>query len=136
MQPPSTARALLLGGDASLASLLSDVLAEVGLALVPEGADGGRPDLVLVHVERGEGILRLLQRARELTCDGPVIVLVPFADERLVQLALKLGARDCFALGQPLAELHRVLCAHVPGLRALSSRTSGGAVPPSPGDES
>ncbi|MCP3137682.1 DNA-binding response regulator [Pyxidicoccus xibeiensis] len=136
MSPAHTARALLLGGDASLTSLLSDVLGELGIALDLGVPDGGQPDFTLVHVERGEGILRLLGEARALTGDGPLIVLVPFADERLVQLALKLGARDCFALGQPLAELSRVLCAHVPGLRALSSRTSGGAVPPSPGDES
>ncbi|AEI67773.1 hypothetical protein [Corallococcus macrosporus] len=126
----SIARALLLGGDASLGSLLMDVLAELGIALELSASTGGRPDLVLVHVERGEGLQRQLQRARELAPHGPVIVLVPFADERLVGLALRLGARDCFALGRPLGELRRVLLAHVPGHPSSVFISSGGAVPP------
>lgn len=138
MESPCTARALLLGGDASLSSLLTDVLGELGIALDLDGPGMAvvRPDLVLVHVERGEGIQRLLDRARELMRQGPLIVLVPFADERLVQLALRLGARDCFALGRPLEELRRVLRAHLPGARDSVLTSSGGAVPPSSGDDS
>lgn len=128
-------RALLLGGDESLTALLVDVLGELGIALDSGGAGAVGPDVVLVHAERGEGILRLLRQARELSRGGPVIVLVPFADERLVQLALRLGARDCFALGRPLEELRRVLLAHVPGSRRPSFHASGGAVPPSPPPE-
>ncbi|WP_426757452.1 DNA-binding response regulator [Myxococcus sp. Y35] len=130
----SIARALLLGGDASLGSLLMDVLAELGIALELSAPEDGRTDLVLVHVERGESLQRQLQRARELSAQAPVIVLVPFADERLVGLALRLGARDCFALGRPLEELRRVLLAHVPGPQSAAAFiSSGGAVPPSPG---
>lgn len=128
MESSPHAHALLLGGDASLTSLLVDVLGELGISL----AGAGKPDLVLVHAERGEGILRLLGQARELSPGGPIVVLVPFADERLVQLALRLGARDCFALGRPLDELRRILLAHVPQARRPSFQASGGAVPPSP----
>lgn len=137
MESPSTARALLLGGDASLSSLLTDVLGELGIALELDGPGAAaRPDLVLVHAERGEAIQRLLNRARELLRQGPLIVLVPFADERLVQLALRLGARDCFALGRPLEELRRVLRAHLPVARGSTLTSSGGAVPPSSGADS
>ena len=137
MESSPTARALLVGGDASLSSLLADVLGELGIALELDGPGlAARPDLVLVHVERGEGIQRLLARARELMRHGPLIVLVPFADERLVQLALRLGARDCFALGRPLEELRRMLRAHLPGAWDSSLTSSGGAVPPSSGDDS
>lgn len=107
-----------------------DVLAELGIALELSAPTGGRPDLVLVHVERGEGLQRQLQRARELAPHEPIIVLVPFADERLVGLALRLGARDCFALGRPLGELRRVLLAHVPGHPSSVFISPGGAVPP------
>jgi len=126
-------RALLLGGDASLGSLLMDVLGELGIALEQCAAAAGHVDLVLVHVERGESLQRQLQRARESSADAPVIALVPFADERLVGLALRLGARDCFALGHPLDELRRVLRAHVPVRSASAYISPGGAVPPSPG---
>ncbi|WP_141589875.1 MULTISPECIES: DNA-binding response regulator [unclassified Myxococcus] len=131
MKSSSIARALLLGGDASLSSLLMDVLAELGIALESGAPAGGCPDLVLVHVERGESLQRRLQRARELSPQGPIIVLVPFADERLMGLALRLGARDCFALGGPLGELRRVLLAHVPGHPSSVFISPGGAVPPS-----
>ena len=136
MDSPCTARAFLLGGDTSLSSLLADVLGELGIALDLDG--GGlpvRPDLVLVHVERGAGIQRLLGRAREVMGSGPIIVLVPFADERLVQLAIRMGARGCFALGRPLDELRRVLLAHLPGARSSAFLSSGGVMPPSSGDD-
>ncbi|WIG97768.1 DNA-binding response regulator [Myxococcus sp. SDU36] len=131
MRSSSIARALLLGGDASLSSLLRDVLAELGIALESGAPAGGCPDLVLVHVERGESLQRRLQRARELSPQRPIIALVPFADERLMGLALRLGARDCFALGRPLGELRRVLLAHVPGHPSSVFISPGGAVPPS-----
>nr|WP_211194145.1 response regulator [Pyxidicoccus fallax] len=125
-----------MGGDSSLGSLLTDVLGELGIALdVGDTGPTVRPDVVLAHAERGEAILPLLARARELTPEGPVIVLVPFADERLVRLALRLGARDCFALGRPLDELRRVLLAHLPHARGTDFPPSGGAAPPSRGDD-
>jgi hypothetical protein len=136
VESPCTARTLLVGGDASLSSLLADVLGELGIALDLDGAGAvARPDLVLVHAERGASIQRLLGRALEVMGPGPIIVLVPFADERLVQLAIRMGARDCFALGRPLEELRRLLLAHLPGARGSVSTSSGGAVPPTTGED-
>jgi DNA-binding response OmpR family regulator len=103
------------------------VLGELGIALDVEVCEpGAHPDVVLVHAERGEVILPRLRRARELTARGPILVLVPFADERLVQLALRLGARDCFALGRPLDELRQMLLAHLPRVRGSTFTSSSG----------
>jgi len=41
-------------------------------------------------------------------------VLVPFFDDRMIQQALRLGARGCFALGQPLESLCRMVLAAAP----------------------
>ncbi len=109
------ASALLLGADDTLQSLLSDVLEEVGIHVSTRAGPGLRPELVLVLVQRSESMLSALQRARDGTYPAPVFVLVPFADERQIQLALRLGARGCFALGRPLEELRRMLLEVVPG---------------------
>lgn len=111
MKPHQATRVLLLGADESLAALLGDVLGEFGIALREDGPRFPRPDLVLVHVQRGESILSALQSARDGTYPAPVFVLLPFADERMMELALRLGARGCFALGQPLDELCRMVLA-------------------------
>lgn len=126
--------ALLLGADDSLAALLTDVLSEVGITLHVGEARSARPDLVLVQVERGEGLLNALQGARDGTYPAPVFILLPFADERMMQRALRLGARGCFALGQPLEGLRRMLLAVLPASgrtaptpdpRARSSHSGG-----------
>ncbi|RKG69066.1 DNA-binding response regulator [Corallococcus sp. CA054B] len=109
-----TTRALLLGADESLASLLADVLGDLGIALFLDAGDAARPDLVLAHVERGEAILPVLTHARDCAAAAPVVVLLPFADERLVSRALCQGARACFALGRPLDELRALLRSHFP----------------------
>ncbi|GMU01749.1 hypothetical protein KH5H1_58690 [Corallococcus caeni] len=116
MTPLRTTRALLLGADESLASLLADVLGDLGIALFLDAGDAARPDLVLAHVERGEAILPVLTRARACAAAAPVVVLLPFADERLVSRALCQGARACFALGRPLDELRALLRSHFPSL--------------------
>jgi hypothetical protein len=112
----TAASAVLLGADDSLAALLADVLGEVGVSLHVGEARATPPDLVLVQVERGQSLLGVLQSARDGTYPAPVFVLLPFADERLMQRALRLGARGCFALGQPLEGLRRMV------LGALSRR--------------
>lgn len=106
--------ALLLGADDSLAALLSDVLAEVGIVLQVGEARVVRPDLVLVQMGRGESLLSVLQSARDGTYPAPVFVLLPFDDEPMRQRALRLGARGCFALGQPLEDLRRMVLAVLP----------------------
>jgi DNA-binding NarL/FixJ family response regulator len=88
----------LLGADAALTALLADVLGDEGVRLA--GPDAA-PDLVLALVGRAQALLPALQHAR----GTPLIVLLPFADERLQRQALELGARGCFALGQPLEAL-------------------------------
>lgn len=133
MEARQAGQALLLGADASLAALLTDVLAEVGITLHVGEAHSTRPDLVLVQVERGESLLHALQSARDGTYPAPVFILLPFADEQMMQRALRLGARGCFALGQPLEGLRRMVLAVLPASGRLASAPAPRARPPRPG---
>jgi DNA-binding NarL/FixJ family response regulator len=117
---------LLREADDALFVLLEEVLGERGFALHTDPGSAPRPELVLVLAHRGESLPCTLQQAREGIWPAPVFVLVPFADERMMTLALKLGARGCFALGQPLDELCHLLLAAVPG----EHRVSGGPEEP------
>jgi DNA-binding NarL/FixJ family response regulator len=126
-------QALLLGADESLAALLTDVLAEVGITLHVGEARSALPDLVLVQVERGESLLNALQSARDGTYPAPVFILLPFADERMMQRALRLGARGCFALGQPLEGLRQMVLAVLPASGRPASTSASKARPPHPG---
>lgn len=132
MEACQAASALLLGADDSLAALLSDVLSEVGIAVQVGAARSARPDLVLVQVGRGDSLLGALQSARDGTYPAPVFILLPFADERLMQRALRLGARGCFALGQPIEGLRQMLLAVLAasGRSTLSSASRAGAPHP------
>jgi DNA-binding NarL/FixJ family response regulator len=114
--------ALLLGADDSLAALLGDVLSEVGISVHVGGDRPARPDLVLLQVERGESILTALQEARDGTYPAPIFILLPFDDERMMQRALRLGARGCFALGQPLDALRRMVLAVLPSQASAPRR--------------
>ena len=101
----------LLGSEEALTSLLAEVLHERGIVLSVEGrAEKHRPDLVLVLVQRGDSILRLLERAGAAGPGAPVIVLLPYDDEHLARLALRSGAWGCFVLGRPLQELCSAIC--------------------------
>jgi DNA-binding NarL/FixJ family response regulator len=60
-------------------------------------------------VLRGESVSRVLQVAGNESVPAPVVVLLPFDDERLRHSALNLGARGCYALGTPLEELKGLL---------------------------
>jgi hypothetical protein len=106
---PRPARILLLGADGSLVSLLSDVLGEAGITVRTEDAPGERPEAVLVMVQRGGNILSALQCAQDTFGQVPLFILLPFADARLAQLALRLGAHGCFAMGQPMEDLRRMV---------------------------
>jgi DNA-binding NarL/FixJ family response regulator len=127
-------KALFLGADDSLAALLADVLSEVGITLHVGEARSACPDLVLVQVERGESLLSALQSARDGTYPAPVFILLPFADERMTQRALRLGARGCFALGQPLEELRRMVLAVLPASSRSAPTPASRARPPHPGE--
>ena len=97
------------GADAHLTALLADVLRDEGVQVAPAGAAAGSagaaPDLTLALVSRPEALPRALAH----TPQAPVIVLLPFAEERLQRRALELGARGCFALGQPLEALRALV---------------------------
>ncbi|HEX8820731.1 MAG TPA: DNA-binding response regulator [Archangium sp.] len=94
--------------DESLRSLLSDVLGDMGITLRPSGV-GGRPDVVLALVQGADSVARVLRGAGNEAGPAPVVVLLPFDDERLRRSALNLGARGCYALGTPLEELKELL---------------------------
>jgi hypothetical protein len=93
------------GADESLRSLLGDVLGDMGLAL--QGPGERHADVVLALVERGESLPGVLRAARAGT--APVLVLLPFEDERLRSTALSQGASGCYALGTPLEALKALL---------------------------
>ncbi len=101
------AQAVLHAADASLQALLCDVLVDIGIELRGPGEAGARPDVVLALVQRGDNVLHVLQTAA--ASDAPVVLLLPFADERLFRLAIQLGARGCYALGTPLVALRTLL---------------------------
>ena len=64
MRPAARARQVVLQGeDESLRSLLSDVLEDMGLMLSASGEGRGWPDVVLVLVQRGDSLFRVLQQA-------------------------------------------------------------------------
>ena len=118
--------------DESLRSLLSDVLGDMGIAL-RASAMGPRPDVVLALVRGADSVAGVLRAAGNEAGAAPVVVLLPFDDERLRSSALKLGARGCYALGTPLEELKELLRdvvsprAAAPGLGAFSGRHDDGA---------
>jgi DNA-binding NarL/FixJ family response regulator len=131
MRPAARARQVVLQGeDESLRSLLSDVLEDMGLMLSASGEGRGWPDVVLVLVQRGDSLFRVLQQARHEAGSAPVLALLPFDDERLRHLALSLGARGCYALGTPLEQLMGLLrdvVAEAPGLGDERGRHDDGA---------
>ncbi len=100
---------MLQGADESLCSLLRDVLGDMGLSVRGSWA-GPRPDVVLALVQREDSVPRALRRVEdEAGAAVPVLVLLPFEDERLRQLAMSLGACGCYALGTPLESLKGLL---------------------------
>ena len=108
MEALAPRQVVLHGADESLRALLSDVLADMGLCLRGAGA-GGRADVVLALVQREDSMPRVLRVAGEEAGAAPVVVLLPFEDDRLRRLAMSLGARDCYALGTPLEVLKQTL---------------------------
>ena len=100
--------ARLQGADESLRSLLRDVLGDMGIVLEEDGG-GERPDVVLALVQREDSVSGVLRGAGETSGPTPIIVLLPFEDERLRCLAMRLGARSCYALDTPLEVLKRQL---------------------------
>jgi DNA-binding NarL/FixJ family response regulator len=100
-------RVVLHGADESLCSLLKDVLGDMGLAVGGFGDGGERPDVVLALMQGGDSLPWVLRLAQEEAT--PVVVLLPFEDERLRHMVEDLGAHGCYALGTPLEDLKRLL---------------------------
>lgn len=124
MPGESAPQAVLHAADASLEALLRDVLRDIGIELRCPGESRARPDVVLALVQRGDSVPQVLQTAS--APGAPVVLVLPFADERLTRLASNLGARGCYALGTPLESLRRLLkellppAADAPGGAGLS----------------
>ncbi|XXF78322.1 DNA-binding response regulator [Myxococcaceae bacterium GXIMD 01537] len=118
--------AVLHAADASLEALLRDVLSDLGIEVRGAGDAGARPDVVLALVQRGDSVPRVLETAGAPR--APVVLVLPFADERLVRHAVNQGARGCYALGTPLDELRRLLmelCAPAPGIASGAGLSEG-----------
>ncbi len=110
------AQAVLHAADASLEALLRDVLEDIGIELRGPGEPGARPDVVLALMQRGDSMPRVLETVGATA--APVVLVLPFADERLARQAVHLGARGCYALGTPLEGLRRLLLELLPRVAA------------------
>jgi hypothetical protein len=126
MSGAPSVQAVLHAADASLEALLRDVLGDLGIELRGPGEPCARPDVVLALVQRGDSMPRVLETAGAPR--APVVLVLPFADERLARLGVELGARGCYALGTPLEELRRLLgalLARAPGMPAGAALSEG-----------
>ncbi len=99
MTQPSAA---LRVGDEHVRALLRDVLADLGISVC---ADGESPGAVVVHLARGAQLAEIFADARGAFGRAPVLLVLPFADERLAADAHRGGFAGCYALGRPLEEL-------------------------------
>jgi hypothetical protein len=99
---PLSPCAHVVGAEGPLAALLQDVLRDEGVQVAAPAAEA---DVVLAVVARPDALAPALRRHG----GAPVIVLLPFAQEGLQRQALGLGARGCFALGEPLERLRALV---------------------------
>ena len=120
-----TSRAIVDCDDDAARALVTDVLHELGLEVTTVR---GRPvHLVLAMYAPGDSMLALLTASRTLTFPAPVIVLLPFWDERLARQASRLGATACHAMAAPLDELRTHIRAAL-SLRIAAKRQGGADV--------
>ena len=108
---PRTVRVALLGeADEPLRRLLEDVLRDgvVRCELVPARATAA--DVAVVMVTWGEET-STIAAARTEAADLPLLAILPFGDDRLVELVLGCGARAWYGLDSPLALLRSRLVA-------------------------
>lgn len=111
MRTSRRVRAVLLGTtDASLRSVLADVLGEVGVEV---GGDS-TPDLVLAVVDRDD-VKEVVAGARERGGGCPIIAILTLTDDRLEARAIAAGAHACCALDRPLDRLKSALT-RLPGV--------------------
>ena len=90
--------------DEPLRRLLEDVLRDgvVRCELVP--ALTVAADAAVVMVTWGEEA-RTIAAARAQAADLPLLAILPFGDDRLIDLVVSCGARAWYALDSPLANL-------------------------------
>jgi hypothetical protein len=108
--------ALLVGDvDEHLRGLVVDILNEMGVQLVGD-SEAQPPEVVLVVLESHDfgSVLDSAQRH-----GVPVIVLVAYDDELLIESVRHNGAESVYPLGRPLAELRDL----------VASRLAAGCVP-------
>jgi hypothetical protein len=101
----------LLGeADEPLRRLLEDVLRDgvVRCELLPAQTTGA--DAAVVMVAWGEEVTTIAAARAEAT-DVPLLAILPFGDDRLVELVLGCGARSWYGLDSPLALLRSRLVA-------------------------
>ena len=120
---PRVVRVALLGeADEPLRRLLEDVLHEgaVQCELVPAPSDTA--DAAVVMVSWGEEA-RTIAAARVQAPGIPLLAILPFGDDRLVELVLSCGARAWYGLDSPLSLLRARLVA-LAGLDARDGAAS------------
>jgi AmiR/NasT family two-component response regulator len=102
----------LLAGDVDehLRGLVVDILHEMGVGLVSD-PEAQRPEVVLVVLESHDfgTVLEAAQRH-----GVPVIVLIAYEDELLIQSVRHNGVESVYPLGRPLAELRGLLARSLP----------------------
>jgi len=108
---PRVVRVALLGeADEPLRRFLEDVLRDgsVRCELVPELTSAA--DVAAVMVIWGEE-KRMIAAARARAVGVPLLAILPFGDDRLVERVLRLGADAWYGLDSPLSHLRTRLVA-------------------------
>ncbi len=120
MAEPTTLSIICVGAtDDALRALLRDVLADQEIRAYFAPRWHRTPDLVLAAVRQWD-VTSVMSAARAAAGAAPILVILPFSDERLVKLAIALGARAWFALDMPLSALAEAIGAIVPRVAAGS----------------
>src|SRR5689334_3259320 len=99
-------RTVLVGDVESFEAVLIDVLRDLSVEV--ELVSIGRPDLVFAVVHEHD-LGRVLQLARNAAVGAPVVAVMPFRDQRLVQRAALGGATAICSLDGPLDALRLTL---------------------------
>jgi hypothetical protein len=121
MPEPATLTVVCLGAvDDALRSLLRDVLSDQGLRVYLAPRWHHAPELVIAAVRQWD-VAGVMAAARDVAGASPILAILPFSDERLVQLAHEGGARAWFAIGMPLASLAAAIGEIFPDLAARRS---------------
>jgi hypothetical protein len=94
--------------DPALRSAMADLVAQLGAAVLPDGASASA-GIVLVMASGTDELVDCLERMRKRVPGTLPVVLVPFSQPRAMARALALGAAACHALDQPIEHLSATL---------------------------